>query len=139
MSAAAMAGSTAAETWKLRPEHWGDSARKQQRPLPAKWFGPLKPAAFGSDQIVTSCNPIGFNHPLAGLLALRWPGQFVGYVGEESPVEWAWFEEEKSSCSKRAILSLLSCSSFKRFSLSCIRFSLSSDSILSFSVSCSMS
>jgi hypothetical protein len=66
-----------------------------------------------------------------GLLALRWACQFVGYVGEESPVEGAWFEEEKSSCSKRAILALLPCRSFKRFSLS-------SDSILSLSVSCSM-
>ena len=35
----------------------------------------------------------------AHLLALRRPGQFVGYVSEESPVEGAWFEEEKSSCS----------------------------------------
>ena len=47
-------------------------------------------------------------------------------------MEGAWFEEEKSSCSKRAILALLSCSSFKRFSLS-------SDSILSCLVRCSMS
>ena len=47
-------------------------------------------------------------------------------------MEGAWFEEEKSSCSKRAILALLPCRSFKRFSLS-------SDSILSLSVSCSMS
>ena len=70
---------------------------------------------------------------------MRWPRQFVGYVGEESPVEGAWFEEEKSSCSKRAILALLSCSSFKRFSLSSSRFSLSSDSILSCLVRCSMS
>ena len=60
------------------------------------------------------------------------PRQFVDYVGEESPVEGAWFEGEKSSCSKRAILALLSCSSFKRFSLS-------SDSILSCLVRCSMS
>ena len=30
---------------------------------------------------------------------LRKPCQFVDYVGEESPVEGAWFEEEKSSCS----------------------------------------
>jgi hypothetical protein len=57
----------------------------------------------------------------------------------ESPVEGAWFEEEKSSCSKRAILALLSCSSFKRFSLSSSPFSLSSDLILSCSISCSMS
>jgi len=39
----------------------------------------------------------------ARLLALRRACQFVGYVGEESPVEWVWFEEEKSSCSKRAL------------------------------------
>ena len=77
---------------------------------------------------------------------MRRPSQLVGYVGEESPVEGAWFEEEKSSCSKRAILALLSCSSFKRFSLSSSLFSLSSspfslssDLILSCSVSCSMS
>ncbi|MFO7630662.1 MAG: hypothetical protein R6W06_14350 [Prochlorococcaceae cyanobacterium] len=74
----------------------------------------------------------------ARLLALRRSRQFVGYVGEESTVEGAWFEEEKSSCSKRAILALLSCSSFKGFSLSSSRFSLSSDSIFSLSVSCSM-
>ncbi len=68
----------------------------------------------------------------AGLVALRRPCQFVGYVGEESPVEGGWVEEEKSSCSKRAILALLSCSCFKRLSLS-------SDAILCLSVSCSMS
>ena len=72
------------------------------------------------------------NQNSAHLLALRRSGQFVGYAGEELPVEGAWFEEEKSSCSKRAILALLSCRSFKRFSLS-------SDSILNLSVSCSMS
>ena len=53
------------------------------------------------------------------------PGQLAGYVGEESPVEGAWVEEEKSSCSNRAFLELLSCNSFKRFSLSSSRFSLS--------------
>ena len=79
------------------------------------------------------------NQNPAHLLALRWPGHFIRYVGEESPVEGAWFEEEKSSCSKRAILALLSCNCFKRFSLSCSRFSLASDAILSLSVSCSMS
>jgi hypothetical protein len=83
-------------------------------------------------QIFTSCSPISFNHPLTRLIALRRTRQFVGYVSEESPVEGAGLEEEKSSCSKRAILALLSCSSFKRFSLS-------SASILSLSVSCSMS
>jgi len=72
------------------------------------------------------------NQNSAHLLALRWPGQFVGYVGEELPVEGAWFEEEKSSCSKRAILALLSCSCstsslscFNRFSLSRPRISMS--------------
>jgi hypothetical protein len=55
--------------------------------------------------------------PSIGLVARRWPGQLAGYVGEESPVEGAWVEEEKSSCSKRAILELLSCSNFKRFLL----------------------
>ncbi len=54
-------------------------------------------------------------------------------------MEGVWFEEEKSSCSKSAILALLSCNSFKRFSLSSNRFSLARDSILSCSVSCSMS
>lgn len=54
-------------------------------------------------------------------------------------MEGAGFEEEKSSCSKRSILALLCCSSFKRFSLSSSCFLLSSDSILSLSVSCSMS
>ena len=34
--------------------------------------------------------------------------QLCGYVGEQSSVEGAWLEEEKSSCSKRAILALLS-------------------------------
>ena len=57
---------------------------------------------------------------------MRWACQFVGYVGEESPVEAAWFEEEKISCSKIPILALLSCGSFKRFSLSSICFSLAS-------------
>jgi hypothetical protein len=47
------------------------------------------------------------NQNSAHLLALRRPSQFVGYVGEELPVEGAWFEEEKSSCSKRVILALL--------------------------------
>ncbi|WP_438983427.1 hypothetical protein [Vulcanococcus sp.] len=47
-------------------------------------------------------------------------------------MEEVWVEEEKSSCSKRAILALLSCNSFKRFSLA-------SDAILILSVSCSMS
>jgi len=51
---------------------------------------------------------INHNHLSARRLALRWTCQFVGYVGEESPVEGAGFEEEKSSCSKRAILALLS-------------------------------
>ncbi len=81
-----------------------------------------------------------------GLFVWRRPRQFVCYVGEESPVEGVGVEEEKSSCSKRAILALLSCNSFKRFSLSSnrfslasIRFSLARDSILSCSVSCSMS
>ena len=87
----------------------------------------------------------GFDTTSNGIVT-PWAGHFVGYVGEESPVEGAWFEEEKSSCSKRAILALLSSSSFKRFSLSssCFslsssRFSLSSDSILSCFVRCSMS
>ena len=35
-------------------------------------------------------------------------GQFAGYVSEESLVEEAGVEEEKSSRSKRAILALLS-------------------------------
>ncbi|MFW6731739.1 MAG: hypothetical protein ACODUE_08410 [Synechococcus sp.] len=65
--------------------------------------------------------------------------QLVGYVGKESSVEEVGFEEEKSACSKRAILSLLSCNSFKRFSLSISRFSLSRDLIFNLSVSCSMS
>jgi hypothetical protein len=51
--------------------------------------------------------------------------EFVGYDGEESLVEGAWVEEEKSSCSKRAIMALLC--------LSC------SFSILKRSVSCSIS
>ncbi len=74
------------------------------------------------------------------------PGQLAGYVGEESPVEGVWVEKGKSSCSKRAILALLSCNSFKRFSLSSSRLSLASsrlslasDAILNLSVSCSMS
>jgi hypothetical protein len=46
------------------------------------------------------------------------PGQLAGYAGEESPVEGGWVEEGKSSCSKRAIMALLSCNRFKRFSLS---------------------
>jgi hypothetical protein len=95
-------------------------------------LGPLKPSAVSSDHIVTKCSPISFVQPSTRLIGLWRTCQFVGYVGEESPVEGAGFEEEKSSCSKRAILALLSCSSFKRFSLS-------SDSILNLSVSCSMS
>ena len=75
----------------------------------------------------------------ARLSVLRWPCQFGGYVGEESPVEGVGFEEEKSSCSKRAILALLSCNCFKRFSLSSSRLSLSSDLTLKRSDSCSMS
>jgi hypothetical protein len=67
------------------------------------------------------------------------PRHFVGCVGEESPVVGVWVEEEKSSCSKRAILALLSCNGFKRFSLSSSRFSLATDSILSCFVRCSMS
>jgi hypothetical protein len=74
----------------------------------------------------------GASQPSAPLFPLRRPSHLVGYVGEESPVEVVCFEEEKSSCSKRAILALLSCSSFKRFSLS-------SDSILSSLVRSSMS
>ena len=33
------------------------------------------------------------------LVVLSVPYQFAGYVGEESPVEGCWVEEEKSSCS----------------------------------------
>ncbi|MEB3207815.1 MAG: hypothetical protein VKK63_02750 [Synechococcus sp.] len=72
------------------------------------------------------------NQTSARLFVLWRARQLGGYVGEESPVEGAWLEGENSSCSKRAILALLSCSNFKRFSLS-------SDSILSCFVRCSMS
>ncbi len=109
-----------------------DSARSQLRPAPAKWVGATEAISCLERSHRHEMQPISFNQPLSRLIGLWRARQFVGYVGEESPVEGAWFEEEKSSCSKRAILSLLSCSSFKRFSLL-------SDSILSCFVRCSMS
>ena len=64
-------------------------------------------------------------------------------MGEESPVEGAGVEHDKSSCSKRASLALLSLSSTislssccKRLSASCSRLSLSSALICAPIVGC---